>query len=728
MSRHLVPRRRAKLTFWILFFCCVVTSTTAQDTLTNLNTYYQFPLSVGFGYEALSPFAEYGALYNTFDLSANVRLPIPRAPVIQPIAELGMMRFDNQDPAEARWDHSHWYGALGAAYSHRFVKYFEVAAEGLVGFSAAYFRDLLPELGTVTAPYFLMEAGARISLNPSFNFSIDIHPSLKWLVALHPLKDFNGLLLGVGFSAAYRFGQDPDAPTAVIRSIHFEDADIPELFAAMQSYYVRNPIGSVSLTNTDRSAVRNLMVSFFQAGYMDSPTQVASISELAPGESLRVDLVASFNAQVFALQGITPLTGEVIVTYQSGGRSVEQRHSVSYDLYDKTSLTWTDDRKVAAYITPADSALRNYTSFIRQTCKDEVIPTYNRQIQDAMQIYNALGVIGCLYQADPSIPFTTAKGDPQVVDSINLPRETLSRITGDCDDLTVLFCSLLETVGVETGFITVPGHIYAAFNTEIPAREYAQIHPNRAAAISFEGTLWIPVEITLIGQSGFLEAWQKGAEEWVALNGSPQQRVLLRTRAAQELYRPVGLTETDLGLQYGSPERLVADFCRDRDALADIIVGEHLSRAQETGRTQDFNRLGIAYARLGLYGDAEETFRQCLDMDPHYVNARINLGSLFYSWAMYDEALSTYRAAMTELANAGQGDTTKALRLHISMSKTFYELGRFEEAERAFELAKEIDEEEAEEFSYLARASDGGARASDVLTTQGQVIFVGEEE
>ena len=163
---------------------------------------------------------------------------------------------------------------------------------------------------------------------------------------------------------------------------------------------------------------------------MDSPTQAASITELKPGESREVELFASFNQEVFRTEGVTPLTGEVIVSYKSKGRAAEQRQSVSYDLHDKTAVTWDDDQKVAAFITPADSALRNYASFIRQACKEQTIPTFNDPLQLAMQVFHALGEIGCLYQADPSLPFTKVQDNPMVVDSISLPRDTLKRITG----------------------------------------------------------------------------------------------------------------------------------------------------------------------------------------------------------------------------------------------------------------------------------------------------------
>ena len=48
----------------------------------NYNTYYRFPLSLGVEYQSLSPFAVYGSQYNLFELSANLRWPIPSEAVV----------------------------------------------------------------------------------------------------------------------------------------------------------------------------------------------------------------------------------------------------------------------------------------------------------------------------------------------------------------------------------------------------------------------------------------------------------------------------------------------------------------------------------------------------------------------------------------------------------------------------------------------------------------------
>lgn len=635
----------------------------SESTVVDYNDYYRFPLSLGVEYQSLSPFADYGAFYNIFDLSANIRWPIPSKPVFQPVLRLGIIKFDNQDLIDPlKWDHTGYYAQIGVFYSYRFQKSFEIGGELTGGILQTVYPNLVPEEGSVGSLDMVFEAGAMISLDPSYNMSIDIHPNLKYLYSPGYIKDFNGFILGIGFSASYRFGEDPDAPAAVIRDLKFSKADIPDLFAAMQSYYVENPLGSVTITNSKKYEIRDLEISFYQAGFMDTPTPAASLPVLAAGESADVPIYASFNREIFTVEGITPLTGEIIVSYTSRGKPAEQKISVTYDLHDKTSMVWNDDRKVAAFITPADSALRNYSSFIRQSCKKDTIPSYSESMQFAVQVFHALGEIGCLYQVDPTLPFTKVQEDKMVVDSISLPRNTLKNITGDCDDLTVLYCSLLETVGIDTAFITVPGHIYAAFNTKVPVKDYREIHPDRKMTLSIDGDLWVPVEITMIGKSGFPEAWRTGIEEWTRYEDKPEVRAFYKTRESQKLYRPVGLRETDLGLQYGSGEAIDTNFKNDLNRIISNVLKDYITKARTTGRKQDYNRLGIMYARFGQYSEAETVFKKVIVLDPEYTGARINLGNLQFLQENYGKAVESYKSVLKNWKQRGRRRVLPHLR------------------------------------------------------------------
>jgi len=711
------------------FFLFLLSFLFTQNTSINYNDYYRFPLSIGVEYQSLSPFSDYASDFNIFDISTNLRLPLPPVSTIQLLLKLGMINFDSQDQTDPlRWDHIHWYGQIGASYAHRFDKNFEIGGELLAGASVAVFQDLLPEEGTLNTTNLIFETGTRISLNPSYNMSIDIHPSLKYLYSLSYLQDFNGFIFGIGFTASYRFGTDPDAPRAVIRSLKFSKPDVPDLFAAMQSYYVNNSLGSVTITNPEKYDLEELEISFFQAGFMDTPTPVASFPVITTGETLNIPLFASFNREVFLVEGVTPLTGEIIVVYKSRGKPAEQKLSFTYDLYDKTSMIWDDDRKVASFITPADSAIRNYASFIRQSCRESTIPAYSESMQFAIQAFHALGEIGCLYQVDPTHPFTEVHENKMVVDSISLPRSTLKNITGDCDDLTALYCSLLETVGVDTAFITVPGHIYAAYNTKVSAREFVKIHPDRNMTIIIDGEVWVPVEITMIGKTGFSEAWRTGIEEWNRYNDDISKRSLYKTGESQELYRPVGLTETDLGLQYGSGETINNNFRSDMNKIIKSVTEEYVHIAKASGRKQDYNYLGIVYAQFKQYNLAKRAFKQALSMDRNFLSAGINLGNLLFLQEDYSAAEKSFIAVYRQLEEEGKNKRTIAFKVLINLARANYMQDQFDQADIYFSKARDIDSEQTEKYMYLSTAnvSESG-RAVEELIMKESIIFVDDE-
>jgi len=70
----------------------------------------------------------------------------------------------------------------------------------------------------------------------------------------------------------------------------------------------------------------------------------------------------------------------------------------------------------------------------------------------------------------------------------------------------------MESVGVPTAFITIPGHIYAAFSLSTDADGIRRIFSRTDELIFVDDTAWLPVEITM-SQSSLEEAWQTGAKQ-----------------------------------------------------------------------------------------------------------------------------------------------------------------------------------------------------------------------
>ncbi len=705
------PRTRPAVFLAILVIISVA-PLSAEDTL-DLNRYYRFPVSFGAGYDSLTPLVDYPVRYTLYGFSGTVRVPIPAFPILQPTLSVGSIMFATRDtPDEKQWENRLVYGAGGITAAHRFAKAFEISGEALVGAGRSVFPNL-PE-GPAGMTNVVLQTGARITVNPAFNLAIDVHPHVRYLRSAIPFfRELDGPIFGLGLSAQWRLGQDPDAPTAAIRSIRFSDVKLPRAFAAMQSYYLDNPVGSITITNSDRNPITDLHVSFYQPAFMDSPTACAGVERLDPGESRKIDLLAVFNQEVFRTEGTVPLTGEVIATYRSQGRPVEQRHPIAFDLYDKTALVWDDDRKAAAFVTPSDSALRNYGAFIRRIGADVDRPGVSAALQTAVRTYHALAELGIVYQSDPVLPFSRARGNVEFVDSVCLPRDTLARGAGDCDDLTVLYAALLEAVGIETAFITVPGHIYPAINTKVAESHARSVHPDPAMTLVLDGEVWVPVEITLIGRDSFIEAWRIGSAQYREYDDAPEHREIIVVRDAQSVYRPVGLRESDLGLQYGQADSIRQRFESDMERIAEVVLA-HVGRiARERGRVQDFNRLGVEAARYGRTDDARQSFRRAIEIDPTFLEASVNLGTLEQLSGRHDSAVRTLTDALARLetvsANVPPSPRAVALEagIHSALARSYAALG--EPDRSAFHIAQAPSQTqvgEGEQTGIQGRASD----------------------
>ncbi len=699
----------------------------SQETMAELNERYSFPLSVGAGYRDLQAFGGFPSGFSFREISSELRVPLTSVPTLQPFIRAGTLSVLQAGSAGGeQFDHNEIWASLGLGYSTRFSRNFEIGIDAAGGVYQSAFPNLSPGT-TVGELGYLLDTGARIGLVPSYNLAVDLRPSLRYSRSLGLLDDFDGMYFGLGLSLSWRFGQDPDAAAAAVRALRLETQNLSPAFAAMQSYYSSRPFAKVTLVNGEGTELRDLEISFFQPGYMDAPTPSANLLSLAPRGRAEVGLLAAFNQEVFRTEGTVPLAGEIIVRYRYRGRPIEQRMPVSYELLDRTAITWDDDRKVGAFITPADSALRNYSSFVSAALRNETLPQLNPAMQAAAQVYSALSSFGLTYQADPSSPFVQAQTGAIAVDSVSLARATLARGTGDCDDLTVLFASILESMGHETGFITAPGHIYLAVNTKVRARDFREIHPDRAMTIVEDDQVWIPVEITLVGKQAFADAWRRGAELWNLYDSNPEKRGFHTTASAQTVYRPVGLRETDLGLQYGARTDLVAAYRPELARLGDFALTELASQTAKSGDVRDWNALGIAYAKYGRVKEAESAFIRALRIDAAFTSAQVNLGNLAYLQKDYRKAIGSWQGVIRNLETQGKGKSLSAQMVLVNLSLAYNAMSDFTQARSSFERAAEIDPARVRDFAYLASVGAGSGSGGRAAELSSSVQFLRDE-
>ena len=142
----------------------------------------------------------------------------------------------------------------------------------------------------------------------------------------------------------------------------------------------------------------------------------------------------------------------------------------------KGKLSWNVDGMAAAFVTPSDLAVSGMARGLVQVYDELLSGKFNRSnIGKAAVLFDAMGVYRIRYQADQKTPFTSISDDRTIFDTVQYPSELLEKPEGvdtkigDCDDLTVLYASLLENLSIDTAFLEAndpgKGHIYLMFDS-----------------------------------------------------------------------------------------------------------------------------------------------------------------------------------------------------------------------------------------------------------------------
>ena len=327
-----------------------------------------------------------------------------------------------------------------------------------------------------------------------------------------------------------------------------EKIEQQRVFPVSYAWYRDNPAATVRITNNEPNTVTGVNLSFFMDRYMGQPEVFAAIPRLAPGESADVPVKALFNEVMLSLTENVNANGQVLISYRSLGARKETDFPVQMPVYHRNALSWDDDRRAASFVSARDPAARlfaRYVASIVDRISEDTRPENGlpRNVRYAAALFEALAAYGINYVIDPASSFVELSENASAVDSLNYPYQTLYYRGGDCDDLSILYCAMLEALGVDTAFITIPGHIYMAFDTG--GENGAPFTSRQDDLIAHDGRLWMPVEITVPGE-GFYNAWRIGAREWrSAANSVPdgEEGRLYPMRESWAIYPPVTVPE-----------------------------------------------------------------------------------------------------------------------------------------------------------------------------------------
>ncbi len=501
------------------------------------------------------------------------------------------------------------------------------------------------------------------------------------------------------------------------RGVEIVSVNLKPVFPVLFKHYNSSPLGKVVVRNTGKTVARDVVVSFFVDKYMDNPKECGKIANLKTGEKAEMKLYALFSDSVLKITEGTKVSAKVMLSYMVGGSRYNSEKTVVLDIYDRNATTWDDNRKAAAFVTAKDPSVLEFSKKIVGWIRKIRSKAVDANLSVAMGLHEALRLYGIGYVVDPKTPYSEYSKNRVAVDFLQFPRQTLKYSAGDCDDLSILYCALLESVGIETAFITIPGHVYMAFCLNVNPEEARRNFLKPDELIFANGKVWIPVEVTMIDDD-FLKAWGEGAKEWRE-NKARKQTNFYPTHECWKEYAPVGLPGVEASVKLPARLVVVNAFQQEMIKFIDREIYPRVSKLQRLIRKSNnnpkyVNKLGVLYARYGLMEKAILQFNRVLEKN-EYLPALINMGNIRYLKGDMEGALAYYRRA-----KAKEPSNPKVL---LCMARVNHELENYGIVKVEYEKLKKIDPLLAERFSYLALKGDEASRAAKISAVKEVVVW-----
>ena len=627
-------------------------------------------------------------------IQSEIGMPIANWFYAEAVMDLGVLPLKNSDK-------SLQMVSLGIGPGLRFIPASRLVVKGSL---YGGLEVLLFDNDSVPVPFLEPSVDVDFQLSPSFNLGLGGGYRMNFGSGGTVYQGISVSLNLVYNLGANKSGAKIDATPS-----------LSPVYPLYYTYYENHPTGGVSIVNLEREALTDLEVSFFVPQYMDRPKVSGELTErLRGGEAVNLPLYALFSNRIFEVtEGLT-VAGEVHVDYKWLGREFTHVEPVSVNVLNRNAMTWDDDRKAAAYVTANNPLVKSYSKNIAANIRGDKREVFELNFRIGMGLFEALTLHGTGYVIDPSSAYANLSEDGSAVDFIQFPSETLAYQAGDCDDLSVVYNAMLEAAGISTAFITAPGHIYTAFDLGISMERAEKIFSDTEDLIEYGGSVWVPVEVTLVEQ-GFLEAWRIGAREWreTTVHGTEG---FFPTHEAWKTYKPVELNTGEL-VFLPDPDEVMDAYGAAVDRLIYQEVTPVVRELQgkinrEGGSPAAYNRIGVTYAKYGLLDDAEPWFERSVGGRP-YAPGEVNLGNVAYLRGNFDVAAVHYQRALDS-----DPENTRAL---LGLAKASFETEDYARADENLTLLAAVNSGMAEQYSYLGTVSNAPVlRAS---TAAGKEVY-----
>ncbi len=476
------------------------------------------------------------------------------------------------------------------------------------------------------------------------------------------------------------------------------------IFGARYMSYGADGIGVVTVTNAGKETLMEVRVDTAINEIDSGPTKSQTLKTLAPGQSVEVELPLMIDKAILEMSDTRELPVKMRAYYTSAKGTYSYIETKNATVHSRNTITWNNTAHIGSFITPREEVTSGFARNALSLYKQKMLPGFNKKVQEALILFDTMGAAGISYATDPNTGF--GKLGAESLDYVMFARETLRKKAGDCDDLTVLFSTMLESIGIKTAVVTTPGHIFMMFDTEVPENSYTDVTADRSLVHTMNGTVWVPVEVTMSGKS-FLAAWKEGAQSVNRYKGMRGSFEALETATSWAKFPPADIGSGS-SVSVPGRDRINMLYALDMDQLKTVGFDDQAKRLlveldADKNNYQALNSLGVLNAKFGKLEDALSYFSKAAIAQPMRAPAFANLGNVYMLQKKFREASTMYEKAV----NLSPDNS----RLRISLARAYFETGKAYKAKSEYQAAVRNNAGYARRYAYLD--SDPKVRAAD---------------
>ncbi|MFH1619617.1 MAG: hypothetical protein ABIG11_06890 [bacterium] len=438
-----------------------------------------------------------------------------------------------------------------------------------------------------------------------------------------------------------------------VAPVELEKIDLGYIFSSNYKYYLKNPVGKLSIANNTDSNFTNVKLSFTLKDFMDFSYDTV-IESLPARKKTGVPLMATLNNRILDVSEDTPIQAQFRLTWYDQGREQTITLNKPVKVLSRNAILWDRTERLANFITPKDPPVFNFgrAALLMKPKSGTAAANLNANLSSVLAIWSAAGELGISFMVDPSNPYSRIKSSQELpLDTVQMPRDTLKLKSGECDDLTAFFATIFEGAGLHAAFLDYPGHIAVMFDTGVSDPMEAGLPEERM--IKYKDTWWIPVEATMAGKP-FADANRQAASTY---RNAGKDVKIADIHDAWAEFEPVTLPETNWESPVPDKEGLLKRFREDAENLGkmryDFLKSRFTGMAKKNPEEAGVG-LGILEAQYGNADAAKSHFDKVLAGNPQNAAALNNLGNLGLSAGQYEKAGEFYlKASQADPYDAG---------------------------------------------------------------------------